>query len=180
MTTTKRTSATPKPSTSNTTRFKYADPTTDIIYVGELETTEETGDFGEPITTDITILSMWESGITFSEVNPYSVQFPIILRKAITQAALEQRMSPPAAKIELPSDWDGIKIKDVSTIYTIETENALPTVQTPFQRSLYGLKAVQSISPNNYNFTQALTEYIVIAKGDIGEVQRELFAARIF
>lgn len=180
MTTTKSASATPKPSTSTTTRFKYADPSTDTIYLGEIEVTEETADFGEQVTTDITILSLWENGLTLSEVNPYAATFPITLRKAITQAALEQRMSPPETRIELPSDWDEIKIIDTSSIYTIQTDNALPTVETPFQRSLYGLKVVRSITPKNYKFTEGVTEYMVIAKGSIAEVQRELFAARIF
>lgn len=159
--------------TSTRTRFRH---TTDdgLIYVGEAEIIEEAADFGEPY-TDLTILSCWEFGTTIEEVEPYDIGFPIILRKAMEQTILEQRMTPPASPIELPTDWDSIKVKDIAQRYIVETEDALPKVETLFQRDKYGLKVVQAIYP-----THGKNEYMVIAKGSFSEVQRELHAARIF
>lgn len=160
--------------TSTRTRFRHIDTTTDLIYVGEAEITEEAADFGEQY-TELTILSCWEFGTTIEEVEPYDISFPIVLRKAIEQTALEQRMTPPALPVELPTDWIEIKVKDVSQRYTIETESALPMVETRFQRDLYGLKVVQTIFK-----TKEANEYVVIAKGSFAEVRRELNAARIY
>lgn len=156
---------------TTTTRFRHIDAD-DVIYVGTAEITEDTADWGEP-TTDVTILDCWRFGTTVEEVFPYSKAFPVQLRLDIIQTALEQRMTPPVCKVELPTDWEEIEILDVSTRYILRHEGpTLPLVETPFQRDMFGLKAIQDIYPNKDGYI------VVVAKGGIADVMSELHRLR--
>ena len=147
-------------------RFKYIDPTTDTVYVGECEI--EDG--------DVTILSAWSHGLTSEEVYPYSTGFPVVLRRMLEITAKEQAMCPPATPVELPTDWDEIEILDAETIYTIAVDGAIfPEVKTDLDVKTYGLKAVSSVQA-----IRGDKQYRVTAKGGIDEVRRELHRIRIF
>lgn len=146
------------------TRFRYIDPTTDIIYVGEAEI--EDG--------DVTILAAWSHGLTSEEVYPYDVKFPVVLRRLLEITAKEQAMRPPATPVELPTDWDEIEILDTETTYTIAAKSAaLPNVSTDKDVQCFGLSTVRRIVPTP-------GAYRVTAKGGIDEVRRELHRIRIF
>ncbi len=149
------------------TRFRYIDPTTDIVYVGEAEI--EDG--------DVTILAAWSHGLTSEEVYPYDVKFPVALRRLLEIAAKERAMCPPATPVELPSDWAGeIEILDTETTYTIAANGAiLPEVKTDLDVKVYGLRAVSSVRAISGD-----KQYRVTAKGGIDEVRRELHRIRIF
>lgn len=137
------------------------------IYVGEAEiTTEKDEDQTELV--EATILSCWLFGTTIEQVEPYDTSFPIRLRRQIERTAREQRHTPPASPVELPSDWDGIEVVDVSTRYTIRTKMILPRVETPYQKKLYGLNTIQALFPDG------LGNYMVIAKGGLTDVHGEM------
>lgn len=145
------------------TRFRYFDEDC-AIYVGEIETDHDGA---------ITILTCWKHDTLTEEVFPYSKGFPVSLRAAIEQAAIEQRFSPPATPIELPSDWQEISIKSTETTYEIETRLQLPTIMSDYFREALGLKAVQSIAPTTRN------GYRVTVRGSFDEMQRELKRAAV-
>lgn len=141
------------------TRFRHYDDETNDIYVGEIETEHD----------GITILSCWRFNMTTEQVYPYDRKFPALLRAAIEQTAIEQRFSPPATPIELPSDWyDDISIVSTETTYEIETKLRLPTVMSDFFRERVGLRAVRRIAPTTSN------AYRVTVRGSFAEMQREL------
>lgn len=160
------------PSTT-TTRFRHIDAD-DVIYVGTAEITEDTADFGEP-TTDVAILECWRYDTTVEEVSPYSKTFPTQLRKNIIQAAFEQRMTPPAIPVELPTDWDEIKILDAETTYLIEIRAILHEVKTDGDAAIFGLRSVSRVTSINGG-----KRYRITAKGGIDDVRRELHRIRIF
>lgn len=142
------------------TRFRHYDDDTHDIYVGEIETDHD---------ECITIISCWCLNTTIQEAYPYDRKFPALLRAAIEQTAIEQRFSPPATPIELPSDWyDDISIVSTETTYEIETKLRLPTVMSDFFRERVGLRAVRCIAPTTSN------AYRVTVRGSFAEMQREL------
>ena len=147
------------------TRFRYIDPTTDLIYVGEAEID---GD-------ETTILSAWQYGTTIEEVFPYTPSFPVTVRRMLEISAREYAMCPPASKIELPTDWDEAKVLDVETNYTIEIKAVLPEVKTDAEAQVYGLSAVKRVRSMN-----AGKQYQVTAKGGFDDIRRELYRIRLF
>lgn len=140
------------------TRFRYFDED-DAIYVGEIETDHDGA---------ITIMSCWKHDTLTEEVFPYSKGFPVSLRAAIEQVAIEQRYNQPATPIELPSDWQEISIKSTETTYEIETRMQLPTIMSDYFREALGLRYVQRIAPTTSN------AYRVTVRGSFDEMQREL------
>ena len=146
------------------TRFRYIDPTTDIVYVGAAEIDE----------SEITLLAVWSHGLTSEEVYPYDLKFPVVLRRMLEITAKEQAMCPPATPVELPTDWDEIEILDTETTYTIAAKSAaLPNVSTDKDVQFLGLSTVRRIVPTP-------GAYRVTAKGGIDEVRRDLHRIRIF
>jgi hypothetical protein len=141
------------------TRFSHYDEETNDIYIGEIETDHD---------GCITILSCWCLNTTIQEAYPYDRKFPALLRAAIEQTAIEQRFSPPATPIELPSDWEEISIKSTETTYEIETKLQLPTVMSDLFRERVGLRAVRRIAPTTSN------GYRVTVRGSFAEMRREL------
>ena len=141
------------------TRFSHYDEETNDIYIGEIETDHD---------GCITILSCWCLNATIQEAYPYDRKFPALLRAAIEQTAIEQRFSPPAKPIELPSDWEEISIKSTETTYDIETKLQLPTVMSDLFRERVGLRAVRRIAPTTSN------GYRVTVRGSFAEMRREL------
>lgn len=141
------------------TRFSHYDEETNDIYIGEIETDHD---------GCITILSCWCLNATIQEAYPYDRKFPALLRAAIEQTAIEQRFSPPAKPIELPSDWEEISIKSTETTYEIETKLQLPTVMSDLFRERVGLRAVRRIAPTTSN------GYRVTVRGSFAEMRREL------
>ena len=158
---------------TTTTRFRHIDDN-DIIYVGTVEITEDAADFGEP-TIDITILDCWRYGTTVEEVFPYAKGFPKPLRWAIIQTAIEQRQTPPATPVELPTDWDEIEILDLEMNYTIAAKAILPEVKTDAEAKIYGLSSVKRVRSMN-----AGKQYHVTAKGGFDDIRRELHRIKIF
>jgi len=152
------------PSTT-TTRFRYVDDVEDIIYVGEAEI--EDG--------DVNFLSVWRHGLTSEEVYPYTPTFPVVIRRMLEITAKEQAMCPPAAPVELPTDWDEIKILDAETMYLLELKAILPEVKTDGDAAIFGLRAVSRVTSINGG-----KRYRVIARGGIDDVRRELHRIRIF
>lgn len=140
------------------TRFRYYDEDTNDIYVGEIETEHD----------GITILSCWCLNATIQEAYPYDRKFPALLRAAIEQTAIEQRFSPPATPIELPSDWEEIAVESTETVYEIRTRLQLPTIMSDYFRQALGLKAVQRIAPTTSN------GYRVTVRGSFADMTREL------
>ena len=140
------------------TRFRHYDDETHDIYVGEIETEHD----------GITILSCWRFNMTTEEVYPYDRKFPALLRAAIEQTAIEQRFSPPATPIELPSDWEEIAVESTETVYEIRTRLQLPTIMSDYFRQALGLKAVQRIAPTTSN------GYRVTVRGSFADMTREL------
>ncbi len=140
------------------TRFRHYDDDTNDIYVGEIETEHD----------GITILSCWRFNMTTEEVYPYDRKFPALLRAAIEQTAIEQRFSPPATPIELPSDWEEIAVESTETVYEIRTRLQLPTIMSDYFRQALGLKAVQRIAPTTSN------GYRVTVRGSFADMTREL------
>lgn len=140
------------------TRFRHYDDDTNDIYVGEIETEHD----------GITILSCWRFNMTTEEVYPYDRKFPALLRAAIEQTAIEQRFSPPATPIELPSDWEEIAVESTETVYEIRTRLQLPTIMSDYFRQALGLKAVQRIAPTTSN------GYRVTVRGSFDEMRLEL------
>lgn len=141
------------------TRFRHYDDDTNDIYVGELETA---------CTGEITILSCWCLNATIQEAYPYDRKFPALLRAAIEQTAIEQRFSPPATPIELPSDLEEIAVESTETVYEIRTRLQLPTIMSDYFRQALGLKAVQRIAPTTSN------GYRVTVRGSFADMTREL------
>lgn len=160
-----------KTMTTETIRFRHIDAD-DIIYVGTVEITEDTADWGEP-TTEVTILDCWRFGTTVEEVFPYEKNFPTQLRLEIIQTAKEQRMTPPATPVELPTDWDAMEVVDAETEYKIRIAAALPRVESDMEAKAHGLSAVRRIIPGGDTYT-------VRAKGGIDDVRRELYRVRLF
>lgn len=140
------------------TRFRHYDDDTNDIYVGEIETEHD----------GITILSCWRFNMTTEEVYPYDRKFPALLRAAIEQTAIEQRFSPPATPIELPSDLEEIAVESTETVYEIRTRLQLPTIMSDYFRQALGLKAVQRIAPTTSN------GYRVTVRGSFADMTREL------
>ena len=140
------------------TRFRHYDDDTNDIYVGEIETEHD----------GITILSCWCLNATIQEAYPYDRKFPALLRAAIEQTAIEQRFSPPATPIELPSDWEEIAVESTETVYEIRTRLQLPTIMSDYFRQALGLKAVQRIAPTTSN------GYRVTVRGSFADMTREL------
>lgn len=157
---------------SNITRFRHIDADTDTIYVGEIEITEERGDFGETL-TDANILSCWAYGLAVEEINVYAKDFPADLRRAIIQTAFEQRQTPPATPVELPSDWEEFEVLDVSYTYRIQSPAELPAVMNDIERQAHGLKRVTRIVPLYEK------KYIVQCDGPFDEMRRELSRVKI-
>lgn len=141
------------------TRFRHYDDDTNDIYVGELETA---------CTGEITILSCWCLNTTIQEAYPYDRKFPALLRAAIEQTAIEQRFSPPATPIELPSDWEEIAVESTETVYEIRTRLQLPTIMSDYFKERIGLRAVQRITPTTTN------GYRVTVRGSFDEMRLEL------
>lgn len=158
---------------TTTTRFRHVD-SDDIIYVGTVEITEDTAEFGEP-TIDFTILDCWRYGTTIEEVFPYAKGFPANIRREIIQTAFEQRQTPPATPVELPTDWEEIEVLDVEMNYTICIKSVLPEVKTDVEAKAYGLSAVKRVRSMN-----AGKQYQVTAKGGFDDIRRELHRIRIF
>lgn len=158
--------------TPTITRFRHIDADTDTIYVGEIEITEERGDFGETL-TDTTILSCWAYGLTVEEINVYEKGFPADLRRAIIQTAFEQRQTPPATPVELPSDWEEFEVLGVSYTYRIQSPAELPAVMNDIERQANGLKRVTRIVPLYEK------KYIVQCDGSFDEMRRELSRVKI-
>lgn len=154
------------------TRFRHIDADTDTIYVGEIEITEERGDFGETL-TDATVLSCWAYGLAVEEVNVYEKGFPADLRRAIIQTAFEQRQTPPATPVELPSDWEEFEVLGVSYTYRIQSPAELPAVMNDIERQANGLKRVTRIVPLYEK------KYIVQCDGSFDEMRRELSRVKI-
>lgn len=140
------------------TRFRHYDDETHDIYVGEIETEHD----------GITILSCWRFNMTTEEVYPYDRKFPALLRAAIEQTAIEQRFSPPATPIELPSDWEEIAVESTETVYEIRTRLQLPTIMSDYFKERVGLRAVQRIAPTTTN------GYRVTVRGSFADMTREL------
>ena len=157
---------------SNITRFRHIDADTDTIYVGEIEITEERGEFGETLTY-ATVLSCWAYGLTVEEVQPYAKDFPADLRRAIIQTAFEQRQTPPATPVELPSDWEEFEVLGVSYTYRIQSPAELPAVMNDIERQANGLKRVTRIVPLYEK------KYIVQCDGSFDEMRRELSRVKI-
>lgn len=167
--TTQKSTRTTNHEPANIYRFRHIDDDGEI-YVGRAEITED-----EPGCPDVNILDAWHYGTTNQEVYPYAVSFPVRLRKAMEQTALEQRITPTTTPIELPTDWDGIEILDVATRYILRHEGPpLPIVEKPFHRDLFGLKAIQDIYPNKDGYL------VVIAKGGLEDVMSELHRLKNF
>lgn len=156
---------------TTTTRFRYIDPTDDIIYVGEAEIVDFLDDLGEPL-IDIAILSAWRYGVTIEEVFPYEKGFPAGLRSSFIQSALEQQT---CYQVELPTDWDELEVLDTEMIYTIQIKAIIPDVETDTEAKEYGLSAVCRVHRINGG-----KQYRITAKGGIDEVRRELHRIRIF
>ena len=142
---------------SATTRFRHYDDAD--IYVGEILTDLE---------GCITIISCWKFSTTTEEVYPYDRKFPALLRAAIEQTAIEQRFSPPATPIELPSDWEEIAVESTETVYEIRTRLQLPTIMSDDFRQAFSLHAVQRIAPTTSN------GYRVTVRGSFADMTREL------
>ena len=140
------------------TRFRHYDEDTNDIYVGEIETEHD----------GITILSCWCLNATIQEAYPYDRRFPALLRAAIEQTAIEQRFSPPATPIELPSDWEEIAVESTETVYQIRTRLQLPTIMSDFFKDRVGFRAVQRIAPTTSN------GYRVTVRGSFADMTREL------
>lgn len=140
------------------TRFRHYDDDTNDIYVGEIETEHD----------GITILSCWCLNATIQEAYPYDRKFPALLRAAIEQTAIEQRFSPPATPIELPSDWEEIAVESTETVYEIRTRLQLPTIMSDFFKDRVGFRAVQRIAPTGIN------GYRVTVRGSFADMTREL------
>lgn len=141
------------------TRFRHYDDETQDIYVGEIETA---------CTGEITILSCWCLNATIQEAYPYDRKFPALLRAAIEQTAIEQRFSPPATPIELPSDWEEIAVESTETVYEIRTRLQLPTIMSDFFKDRVGFRAIQRIAPTGIN------GYRVTVRGSFDEMRLEL------
>lgn len=141
------------------TRFRHYDDDTHDIYVGEIETDHD---------GCITILSCWCLNTTIQEAYPYDRKFPALLRAAIEQTAIEQRFSPPATPIELPSDWEEIAVESTETVYEIRTRLQLPTIMSDAFRQVFSLRAVQRIAPTTSN------GYRVTVRGSFADMTREL------
>lgn len=155
-----------------TVRFRHIDAN-DIIYVGEVEINEERGDFGEPL-TDLTILSCWRIGTTIEQINPYhSRDCSPTLRNEILTTALEQRMTPPATPVELPTDWEEFEVLDVSHAYCIQSPAELPEVMNDLEKKAHGLQNVSRIVPLYDN------KYIVQCGGTFEDMRRELSRVKI-
>ena len=144
------------------TRFRHYDGDVDI-YVGEAETDHDDG---------ISILSCWRLNTGVEEVYPYDHAFPVALRAALHQTATEQRYDPPVRPIEVPSDWNAIRVESVEHIYTITTTALLPLIQSDEDRDAFGLRAVQRciMQPNG--------KFAVRVKGGFDDMMRELSNAR--
>lgn len=140
------------------TRFSHYDDDSHDIYVGEIETEHD----------GITILSCWCLNATIQEAYPYDRKFPALLRAAIEQTAIEQRFSPPATPIELPSDWDEIAVESTETVYEIRTRLQLPTIMSDDFRQAFSLKVVQRIAPTTSN------GYRITVRGSFSDMTREL------
>lgn len=153
-----------------TTRFRYTDPTDDIIYVGECEI--EDG--------DVTILAAWRYGTTVEEVFPYTVSFPVTIRRMIEIAAKEQAMCPPATPVELPTDWDDLEVLDVENTYTVAIKAALPEIKTDSERRLHGLSTVCRVECLAGESTNGAVKYRIKATGGLEDVRRELHRIRLF
>lgn len=158
--------------TPTITRFRHIDADTDTIYVGEIEITEERGEFGETL-TDATVLSCWAYGLAVEEVNVYEKGFQAYLRLAIIQTAFEQRQTPPATPVELPSDWEEFEVLGVSYTYRIQSPAELPAVMNDIERQANGLKRVTRIVPLYEK------KYIVQCDGSFDEMRRELSRVKI-
>lgn len=158
--------------TPTITRFRHIDADTDTIYVGEIEITEERGEFGETL-TDATVLSCWAYGLAVEEVNVYEKGFPADLRRAIIQTAFEQRQTPPATPVELPSDWEEFEVLGVSYTYRIQSPAELPAVMNDIEKQANGLKRVTRIVPLYER------KYIVQCDGSFDEMRRELSRVKI-
>lgn len=158
--------------TPTITRFRHIDADTDTIYVGEIEITEERGEFGETL-TDATVLSCWAYGLAVEEVNVYEKGFPADLCRAIIQTAFEQRMTPPATPVELPSDWEEFEVLGVSYTYRIQSPAELPAVMNDIEKQANGLKRVTRIVPLYER------KYIVQCDGSFDEMRRELSRVKI-
>lgn len=150
---------------TTTTRFRYIDDN-DIIYIGEAEITQD---------DEVTILSAWRIRTTIEEVFPYQTKFPVILRRELENCAMECRSTPPLAAIELPTDWDEVKILDTETTYTLEVKAIIPEVKTDNEAAVYGLRAISRVRSMN-----AGKQYRVTARGGFDEVWRELHRIRLF
>lgn len=150
-----------------TIRFRHiADD--DVIYVG----TAEVIDYGDE-RPDHGILDCWRFGTTVEEVFPYEKNFPTQLRLDIMQTAKEQRMTPPATPVELPTDWDAMEVVDAETEYKIRITAALPRVESDMEAKAHGLSAVRRIIPGEDTYT-------IRAKGGLDDVRRELYRVRLF
>lgn len=156
-----------------TTRFRYIDQD-DIIYVGEAEISTDKDAIGNPF-SEVTILACWRYGSTIEEVFPYDRATHFLLRHDLENAALECRMTPPAATVELPTDWDELQILDTETTYTVEVKAILPEVKTDNEAAVYGLRAVSRVRSMN-----AGKQYRITAKGGFDEIRRELHRIRLF
>ena len=151
----------------DTLRFRHiADD--DVIYVG----TAEVIDYGDE-RPDCGIIDCWRIGTTTDEVFPYDENFPSNIRLGLKQTILEQRMSPPAIPVVLPSDPEQFEVIDVETEYKIRMASALPRVESDVAAEAHGLSAVRRIIPGEGTYT-------VRAKGGLDDVRRELYRVRLF
>lgn len=146
-------------------RFRYVDPLTDIEYRGEAHITRRGFDEkyeGGSVYFDACIQRIWRIDLAdCAEISLKTVPASLILD--IEAVAIEQYINPPSQPIELPTDWEVVKVERITCVLNVVTKNPLPAGLPTIGSALESVTPLHIPGQNAYVITSLLPPSDAIA-----------------